>query len=195
MHIEVLHQYNSARYSNNQLNSASLRDRIMAQLIDGIILGICIGLLLVVYSKGKLFSLWISPLVPVYLVQTVPGYLPDPSNWWWGGYYVAVSLPVLADVQLSYPSALQWLFYGLYYGIFHTLYGQTPGKMMKGLVVLTGAGQIPSLRQSVLRWLSYVISFLPLGLGFWLSALHPRKQTWHDRLSDTEVLKFLDYNN
>jgi len=167
----------------------------MAQLIDGIILGILIGLLLAIYSRGRLFSLWISPLFPVYLVQSAGHHTPQISEWWWGGYYTRISLPFVADFNLAYPSIVQWIIYGIYYGFFHTIFGQTPGKMMKGLVVLTPEKRPLSFPKSLLRWGSYLISLLPAGLGFWLISSNDKRQAWHDLIVGTQVWSFVHTGN
>jgi uncharacterized RDD family membrane protein YckC len=190
LRISVLHLYHPEKYGR-KLSPASLRDRIMAQLIDGIVLGIIIGLYLAVSSRGELFSVWISPMVPIYLVQPASGYVTHASDWWWGGYYFTVSLPIIADFHVAYPSAVQWLIYGIYYSVFHHYFGQTVGKMMKGIVVLTSDGRSPAFGQSIVRWLGYLPSLLPAGFGFWFASFHPKILAWHDRLTGTGVAKFM----
>lgn len=72
--------------------------------------------------------------------------------------------------------------------VFWPWQGATPGKLVVGLKVVDGrSGRRPGLVQSLLRWLAYWISLLPLGLGFWWAAVDTRGRTWHDRLSGTEV--------
>lgn len=78
-------------------------------------------------------------------------------------------------------------------------YFATPGKMLFGCQVVdaTTGGRL-SLGQSLLRYICYLVSALPLGLGFFWVAWDKRKQGFHDKLAKTivviedESLKSLD---
>jgi uncharacterized RDD family membrane protein YckC len=192
MNLSVFHKYSK---ENQQLSKATLRERIIAQLIDGIILGIFSSVLLVLFSRGQLYAVWISPMVPIYLLQFSEGYFPNISDWWWGGYFASISLPFLADVNVAFPSPLQWTIYAVYYCYFPSSFGQTPGKMMKGLVVLDDSGRLPSLRKSMGRWIGYLLSFLPLGVGFWVHSIPKNRRTWHDQLAGTDVYSLINFEN
>lgn len=68
--------------------------------------------------------------------------------------------------------------------------GATPGKLALGLeVVDIGTGERPTLRQAVIRYLGYLLSTLPLGLGYIWIALDPRRRGWHDMLAGTVVIR------
>ncbi|GAB4374800.1 MAG: hypothetical protein Kow0042_19670 [Calditrichia bacterium] len=190
MSIPIIHFYKADSYPLEQLTPATLRERIMAQLIDGFFLGIIVGLSLALISKGRIYSLWISPMIPIYVVQTAADYTGGFWDWLWGGKYVTIDLPWIADFRLAYPAPLQWLIYALYYTLSLKMWGQSPGKMIKKLVVLDEQGRFLTGWKAGLRWLGYLISFLPLGLGFWMSARNPQNQTWHDKMTRTTVWKF-----
>jgi uncharacterized RDD family membrane protein YckC len=190
MNLSVFHKFSD---SNQQMRQASLRERIIAQLIDGAILGISTSVLLLLFSRGKLYAVWISPMLPVYLLQITEGYLPYYSDWWWGGYYASFSLPYIAELNIAFPAPLQLFYYAVYYCYFHSQFGQTPGKMMKGLVLLDDSGRLPSLRISMVRWIGYLLSFLPLGIGFWVYSSQKNRRTWHDHFAGTDVYCFM-YN-
>jgi uncharacterized RDD family membrane protein YckC len=65
----------------------------------------------------------------------------------------------------------------------------TPGKLMFRLrIVDARSGGEPSLGQWCLRYLGYVVSSLPLMLGFLWVAWDPRHQGWHDRIAGTVVI-------
>lgn len=65
----------------------------------------------------------------------------------------------------------------------------TPGKMLMACqVVDADSGQPLSLRQSVLRYLAYLVSLLPLGLGFLWIAWDKRKQGFHDKIANSVVV-------
>jgi uncharacterized RDD family membrane protein YckC len=65
----------------------------------------------------------------------------------------------------------------------------TPGKMWLRLRIVDAAtgGDAPFPRL-VLRYVGYLLSALPLGLGFLWMLWDPRRQTWHDKLARTVVL-------
>ena len=66
----------------------------------------------------------------------------------------------------------------------------TPGKLMLRLrIVDAGTGGEPGLRQWCLRYIGYLISTLPLLLGFFWAAWDPRRQGWHDKLAGTVVIR------
>ncbi len=67
--------------------------------------------------------------------------------------------------------------------------GQSPGKMLCGIRIVSMDGREPSWGQAVLRPAGYVLSWLPLGLGFVLAAFPPSKRALHDRLTDTRVIR------
>jgi uncharacterized RDD family membrane protein YckC len=65
----------------------------------------------------------------------------------------------------------------------------TPGKMLiKAKIVDAKTGRAPSFGQIVGRYFAYLLSMLPLGLGFIWIAFNPKKQGWHDILSGTIVV-------
>lgn len=71
-------------------------------------------------------------------------------------------------------------------------YRATPGKMLfKAEVVDADTHEAMSLGQSVLRYFSYILSSLPMFLGFTWIALDSRKQAWHDKLAGTVVIRRL----
>jgi len=71
------------------------------------------------------------------------------------------------------------------------LYKQaTPGKMLvHARVVDARTGNTLTTRQSVIRYLGYFVSTLPLCLGLIWVAFDPRKQGWHDKLAGTVVVR------
>lgn len=66
----------------------------------------------------------------------------------------------------------------------------TPGKMViKAQIVDAQTGCKPSAKQSVIRYLGYFVSTIPLGLGLMWVGWDKRKQGWHDKLAGTVVIK------
>ncbi len=67
--------------------------------------------------------------------------------------------------------------------------GATPGKMLLNCKVVDArTGQLPGVGQSILRYFAYLISTLPLMLGFLWIAWDKRKQGFHDKIAGTVVL-------
>lgn len=66
----------------------------------------------------------------------------------------------------------------------------TPGKIALSLrIVDADSGQTLSTGQSVGRYFAYLVSTLPLCLGFVWIAFDPRKQGWHDKLAGSVVVR------
>ena len=68
--------------------------------------------------------------------------------------------------------------------------GSTPGKdAISAKIVDAKTGNPPTIRQSVIRYLGYYVSTIPLGLGLIWVAFDPRKQGWHDKMAGTVVVR------
>ena len=69
------------------------------------------------------------------------------------------------------------------------LYGATPGKIaFSAKIVDARSGGRPSLMRLVARYAAYLVSALPLFLGFAWIAIDRRKQAWHDKIAGTRVI-------
>lgn len=65
----------------------------------------------------------------------------------------------------------------------------TPGKLLLDCQVVDARTlQKAGFGQLVVRYLGYILSSLPLGLGFIWIIFNPRRQGWHDKLSGTVVI-------
>ncbi len=74
--------------------------------------------------------------------------------------------------------------------LFWTKKQATPGKMaVSAKIVDAETGGKPSKKQCVGRYFAYILSAIPLGLGFLWVAFDPKKQSWHDKLAGTVVVK------
>lgn len=66
----------------------------------------------------------------------------------------------------------------------------TPGQMALGLrIVRADSGQPIDPSRAVIRYLGYIISVIPLGLGLIWAGFDPRKQGWHDKIAGTFVVR------
>ncbi len=74
--------------------------------------------------------------------------------------------------------------------LFTGLRGQTPGKMVMGLHVVRPGRPVPGIGPALAReLLGRPLSLLSLGLGYASAGWDPRKQTWHDKLAGTYVIR------
>lgn len=65
----------------------------------------------------------------------------------------------------------------------------TPGKLLLDCQVVDAQSFQPlSIKRAVLRYLAYIVSLLPLGLGFFWIAWDKRKQGFHDKIANSVVL-------
>jgi uncharacterized RDD family membrane protein YckC len=77
----------------------------------------------------------------------------------------------------------------LYFTFFPFWGGQTPGKMLMRLRVVTYKQVELSLLRSLARSLSYFLSSLFLGVGFLMAALNRDKRALHDFIAQTYVVR------
>ena len=76
----------------------------------------------------------------------------------------------------------------MYFTLFHAWSGQTIGKMIMGIRVVTNDNEIACPSVAFLRWSGYILSFVPLAIGFLWAAVDKDQCAWHDRLSQTRVI-------
>jgi uncharacterized RDD family membrane protein YckC len=83
--------------------------------------------------------------------------------------------------------AVLFLFYALYFSLFITLAGATPGMQFRGLTIVRLDGSLPDTRQLLWRSFGYLLSGATLMLGFLWALWDEDRFTWHDRISQTYV--------
>lgn len=65
----------------------------------------------------------------------------------------------------------------------------TPGKMVvKAIIVDAKTGNAPTIKQSIIRYFGYIVSMIPLCLGYIWVCWDSRKQGWHDKMAGTVVI-------
>ena len=73
--------------------------------------------------------------------------------------------------------------------LFWRYQGATPGKIaIAARIVDAETGRPPSTARLVVRLFAYLVSALPLYLGFLWIAFDRRKQGWHDKIAGTVVI-------
>ncbi|MEL7236808.1 MAG: RDD family protein, partial [Chloroflexota bacterium] len=67
--------------------------------------------------------------------------------------------------------------------------GQTPGKRLNGIRIITVDGSVPTFSRLVLRnTIGYVLSYWIFFIGFLIAFRDDEKRTLHDRMAKTRVV-------
>ena len=75
-----------------------------------------------------------------------------------------------------------------YFGWFWTHGGQTLGMKAWRVRLRSVPGPPVSWWQALARFSGAIVSWLPLGMGFWWCLLDPTRCAWHDRWSRTRLV-------
>ena len=67
--------------------------------------------------------------------------------------------------------------------------GATVGKQVMKIKVVNEKGKTLSYGEAILRYLGYIVSAIPLGLGFLWVIWDDKKQGFHDKIAKTYVVK------
>ena len=67
--------------------------------------------------------------------------------------------------------------------------GSTIGLGIVGARIVRENGDISGFFHTFVRAFASVLSFIPLGLGFWWAFWDPWRQTWHDKIMHTYVMR------
>ena len=113
-----------------------------------------------------------------WLVDTVTRLFPT----------VSVRLNPEGLLQLVLASTVVVVTAGVYFIFFWTLLGQTPGKMLLGVKIVSLDGSQLTFWQALRRFIGYFLSALALYAGYWWVLIDNRRQGWHDKLAGTIVV-------
>ena len=97
--------------------------------------------------------------------------------------------PVEADSNRLYQLTLVAVIYTFFVG-FWVNKGRTLGMQSWGLQIESRTGNTPTLAQASIRFFAAVVSWLPLGLGFFWQLWDSDRLAWHDRLSGTRLVYY-----
>ena len=75
----------------------------------------------------------------------------------------------------------------LFFVVFWARYSRTLGMQSWGLRIETLDGGKPDMRQATIRFFAAILSWVPLGMGFWWQLFDRENLAWHDRLSGTRL--------
>jgi uncharacterized RDD family membrane protein YckC len=106
----------------------------------------------------------------------------------WGAFDTAETAALWAVLALVWCGTSVILLPGLYYTLTEGTYGQTFGKALFRIVVVSADGQPIGYGRAFARLLTLPYALLPAGLGLLWAALPPAKRAWHDYISATRVI-------
>lgn len=116
-----------------------------------------------------------------FLLVYTGGYIASETGWLKSGEYT---------LEFSFK---KWYSLALIVGYFAiSLYlgkGQTPGKRLLGIKVVSLVHEHISIWHALERALGYAASALEFGFGFIQYFIHPNKRTVHDRIAETIVVQ------
>jgi uncharacterized RDD family membrane protein YckC len=95
-------------------------------------------------------------------------------------------VPMIINPVVGSVLAIGYIF--LYNALFVTILGQTPGKLLIGVRVLTVNGRSVPFWRSSLRVAAYLISAIVFFMGFLWVLVDDRRQAWHDKIAGTYVV-------
>ncbi len=97
--------------------------------------------------------------------------------------------PVERGDNLIYQVTLVVVVYAFFVG-FWSGPGRTLGMQSWRLQLENDQGKVPSVGQASLRLFASLLSWLPLGLGFFWQLWDSENLTWHDRISRTRLVYY-----
>ena len=96
--------------------------------------------------------------------------------------------PALLITQSYLPLVSMFLcLHFLYYILFTSMTGQTPGKRLLRLRVAIKDRDVIGMGAAVIRWLAFWVAVLPLGIGYFWMFARPDGRSWHDLLLGMRV--------
>jgi uncharacterized RDD family membrane protein YckC len=96
---------------------------------------------------------------------------------------------ILGNLRITqYASFIFSLVTLVYFMYFWSFLGYTPGKFLLGLKIVRRDGSKLTLGRAFLRFIGYWVSAIPLFFGFIWIIFDRRRQGWHDKLADTQVI-------
>ena len=115
---------------------------------------------------------------PLWLIAFVLPYYPNPD---------------LVRVFWVLPIML-YILWAVYFPIFWAASGQTPGMKSFTIKVVRTDGAALSIPRAALRLVGFAVSGAALFLGFIWAMFDAKKQGWHDKMADTQVVRVAGIN-
>jgi len=161
------------QHSKSNIKYAGFWSRFVATWIDMILFVVPIGLFVYFISDGALldFSDFSKSITFAQQGDTLAALQNMPRV---SGKWEPVLELIVAAITIVFWK--QWA-------------GATPGKKLLKMHVVDAKSFGPiTNKQAIIRYIGYIASSLPLGLGFFMVAFHKEKRALHDILADTVVI-------
>jgi uncharacterized RDD family membrane protein YckC len=92
-------------------------------------------------------------------------------------------------IEVAFSNILDPLILCFYYICMHAEYGQTVGKMVLGIKVVSVSDKPMNYEKSVARFVGFIISLLPFGLGLLAVGVTKTNRGIHDFIAGTQVVR------
>lgn len=169
--------------SEEEKRYGTFNRRMMAATIDSML----ISLILAPLVDLMFIHVYGAPEVNVWQIQQQAGQEANPGE---------AMRTFFEGMQNSgylerWATNMRWQFYAfaIYTTICWHYWAATPGKMLCRLKIIDAkTGGPMGDWQSILRLLGYIVSALPLGLGFFWISFNKKRKGWHDHFAGTEVI-------
>ena len=103
--------------------------------------------------------------------------------------YITNVIGIIIIFSIPIVTFLIWVTY--YIGSW-VLMGQTIGKQLLGLKIVSIDNTQVSLKQGIVRYFGYWLSAIPLFAGYWWVLMDNDRRAWHDHLAKTCVIYVWD---
>ena len=129
------------------------------------------------------FGAFIVDYVVTYVVTFAIGFA-------YGSYLARNGAVLLSREDVLFLTAISYLIIILYHTFFiSSEYQATPGKILLGIKVVDYDGQRVSVAKAFGRTLSYFLSGIIIGIGFFMIGFTDKKQGLHDYLAGTYAVR------
>ena len=122
---------------------------------------------------------WAGALDALFLGLTCAGFLGLFRSL--GGQIMLEKMDAIVYLSVAF------LFYAVYFILFVTLAGSTPGMQLRSLTTVRLDGSLPDTRQLLWRDFGYLLSGATLMMGFIWAIWDEDHFTWQDRISQTYI--------
>jgi len=144
-------------------NISTISKRTLSFIIDDIVVGIF--LIIIFYDQISALGVEASKYQDIEDIKAIV------DN------FVINAIPIVLAIKILYHSLLVWQS------------GMTIGKyILKIKVIDINSSQTPSFAQAVFRSVMRIVSEMPFYLGFLLAFITPKRQTFHDKVSNCVVV-------
>ncbi len=159
---------------SEQMNYASFNYRMLASLIDTVLSTIVLV---------PLFSLFNN----LAGIKTARDFMNDPA-------IVANGLSLEQQQEIIRATLTSFSMQSVVFAViiiaFWIYKSATPGKMILNMKIVDAkTGEKPSRNQLIIRYFGYIVSTIPLCLGFIWVFYDKKRQGWHDKMAGTVVIR------